>query len=113
MAATCVGAGFEPELLLLEGERMETPPTGLAIRTLPRRFDALAEALAGYAGVISADSLAAHLAEYRGTPAFVATPVPNTYWLPARTFKGRHWGLFDGTPELTAHLQRFLDTAQP
>lgn len=113
MAATCVGAGFEPELLLLEGEQMERPPAGLAVRTLPRRFGALAEALAGYAGVISADSLAAHLAEYRGTPAFVATRVPNTYWLPARTFKGRHWGLFDDTPELTAHLQRFLDTAQP
>lgn len=63
--------------------------------------------------MISADSLPAHLAEYRGTPAFVASPVTNPYWLPSRAFTGRHWGLFDQMPELTARLQRFLDTAPP
>jgi len=113
LAAVCANAGIEPELLLLEGERLDAPTGKLAVRTIPRRFDALANALAEYAGVISADSLPAHLAEYRGTPAFVVSPVPNPYWLPSRAFQGQHWGLIDQVPGLTSRLQRFLDTAQP
>lgn len=111
LAGTCAKAGFDVELLLLEGEHFDdrnAPRT----RVIPRRFDALADALAAYAGVISADSLPAHLAEYRGTPAFVASPVPNRYWLPAHAFKSEHWGLFDRRIELDARLQRFLSIAQ-
>lgn len=113
MAAACVRAGFEPEALLLEGEHTLTLPAGLAIRIVPRRFDALANALAAYEGVISADSLPAHLAEYHGTPAFVASPVPNAYWLPPRVFEGQHWGLFNRLQELTERLRRFLETLHP
>lgn len=112
LARVCEDAGFEVELLLLEGERIDHPDLP-PIRVIPRRFDALADALAGYAAVISADSLPAHLAEYRGTPAFVASPVENRYWLPKRAFLGDHWGLISERVELTARLQRFLDTARP
>jgi ADP-heptose:LPS heptosyltransferase len=75
---------------------------------IPRRFDAFADALAGYAAVISGDSLPAHLAEYRGTPAFVASPVHNRYWLPKRAFLGEHWGLIHERAELMVRLRRFL-----
>lgn len=111
MAAACARAGFEAELLLLEGERFEHSDAPL-IRVIPRSFIALADALSTYVGVISADSLPAHLAEYRGTAAFVASPMANLYWLPAQAFKREHWGLFGRRAELTARLQRFLDTAQ-
>lgn len=110
LAGACARAGFEAELLLLEGERFEHSDASL-VRVIPRSFVALADALSTYAGVISADSLPAHLAEYRGTPAFVASPMANLYWFPARAFKGEHWGLFSRRAELAARLQRFLDTA--
>lgn len=112
MSDVCARGGFQPELLLLEGERLDEPLDGLAIRIIPRRFDMLANALAEYSGVISADSLPAHLAEYRGTPAFVASPVSNTYWLPSRAFESQHWGVFEQARELIPRLKHFLDTVQ-
>ncbi|MBC7380651.1 MAG: hypothetical protein H7346_24900 [Burkholderiaceae bacterium] len=112
LAEVCDQAGFAAELLLLEGEHFEHPDAPPS-RVIQRRFDALADALVGYAGMISADSLPAHLAEYCGTPAFVASPVANPYWLPAQAFKGEYWGLFDQRADLTARLQRFLDNARP
>ncbi len=111
LAHECERAGFEPELLQLEGERFEHPQAPPA-RVIPRRFDALADALAGYAAAISADSLPAHLAEYRGTPAFIASPVENRYWLPKYAFQGDHWGLIPDRDQLMARLQRFLDLAR-
>lgn len=112
LAHECGRAGFEAELLLLEGERFEHPDAPPS-RVIPRRFDALADTLAGYAAVISADSLPAHLAEYRATPAFVASPVENRYWLPKRAFQGNHWGLLTDRVQLISRLQRFLDLERP
>lgn len=109
MADVCHRAGFEIELLLLEGEPFDIP-NALPTRVIARRFDALASALTSYAGVISADSLPAHLAEYRGRPAFVATPVQNTYWLPEQAYKSAHWGLFEQRADLTTRLLHFLDS---
>lgn len=104
----CVRAGFRTEVLLLEGESLSDCFPDLPIREVPRRFDALADALTEYTGVISVDSLPSHLAEFRGVPSFVVMPVPNTYWLPLRAYTGQHWGLFDRMSELTDRLGRFL-----
>ena len=112
LAQQCEQAGFEPELLLLEGEHVQHPGI-LSSRVIPRRFDALADALAGYDAVISADSLPAHLAEYCGTPIFVASPVHNCYWLPKSAFIGGHWGLIPERANLMLRLQRFLNTTRP
>lgn len=108
LARACEQAGFEVELLQLEGESFRHSGAP-CVRAIPRRFDALGDALAGYAAVISADSLPAHFAEYRGTPAFVVTPVENRYWLPKRAFQRDYWGLFADHTALTSRLQRFLD----
>lgn len=108
IAEFCVRAGFSAELLLLEGESFNHSLPDLPIRVVPRRFDAFSDALTDYAGVISVDSLPSHLAEFRGVPSFVVTPISNTYWLPLRAYIGQHWGLFDRMPELTYRLHRFL-----
>ena len=108
LAQVCKSAGFQAELLLLEGEVIKKA-SGLYQRVIPRRFESLKSALEDYAAVISADSLPAHLAEYQGKPAFVVTPVSNTYWLPLQAFKGQHWGLIDKKNDLTQRLQYFLD----
>lgn len=109
IAANSMNAGFKVELLLLEGERIDIDSSRIAVRTIPRRFDVLADALTSYAGVISADSLPAHLAEYVGTPAFIVTQSPNLYWLPFRAFKGQHWGQINELPELITRMSIFLD----
>ncbi|WP_331692060.1 hypothetical protein [Pandoraea sputorum] len=111
LVAACESSGLEIELLLLEGEPHKKSDS-LNVRVIPRRFDALAAAMDDYAGVISADSLPAHLAEYCGVPAFVVSPVPNCYWLPAAAFKNNRWGVFGQRPELFARLECFLDTVR-
>lgn len=104
----CARAGYVAELLLLEGELHEHPHV-IPATVIPRRFAALGDALASYAGVISADSLPAHLAEYRGTPAFVVSPHPNEYWLPAHAYARNSWGLFRAREDLSRRLTTFLD----
>ncbi len=108
MAAKCRAHDFEPVVLLLEGEDFPNLP-GLATERLPRRFDALVQGIASVGAVISADSLPAHLAEYNGRAAFVASPVRNVYYLPPMAFAGGHWGLFSEPAELDRRLVRFLD----
>ncbi len=112
LAQLCEQAGFEPELLLLEGEHVQHPGLPLT-RVIPRRFDALSKALAGYCAVVSADSLPAHLAEYGGTATFVVSPVVNRYWLPKRSFLQDHWALINERADLMIRLRHFLDTARP
>jgi hypothetical protein len=107
LAGRARGLGFDPVVLLLEGERFPATP-GLPIETLPRNFDALAAGLRSVDAVVSADSLPAHLAEYVGRPAFVAGPVANAYYLPPATFAGEHWGLFSAPAELALRFERFL-----
>lgn len=109
LAHACKRTGFEAELLQLEGEQFQHPDAPPA-RVIARRFDALGNALSDYAAVISADSLPAHFAEYRGTPAFVASPADNRYWLPKHAFQGDHWGLFVDRDALMSRLVRFLES---
>ncbi len=111
LADACSRKGFEVELLLLEGEDVANPE-GLRARVIPRRFDALAAALSTYSGVVSADSLPAHLGEYCNIPSFVVSPVPNCYWLPAHAFKSEHWGVFNRRVELHERLIEFLCAAK-
>ena len=109
IATQCRAHGFDPVLLLLDGEDFPELP-GVATERLARRFDALKEGIESVAAVISADSLPAHLAEYHGRAAFVASPVKNDYYLPPRAFAAGHWGLFSDLTELDGRLARFLRT---
>jgi len=109
IARQCREHGFEPVVLLLEGEELDPLPD-LPRERVPRNFAALAQAIAGVNAVISADSLPAHLAAYEERPVFVASPVPNLYWLPASTLQEGHWGLFNAQEQLGISLSRFLHT---
>lgn len=108
LCEVCARAGHVAELILLEGEPHECPDV-IPATVIPRRFAALGDALASYSGVISADSLPAHLAAYRGTPVFVVSPHPNEYWLPAPTFARNSWGLFRAREDLNRRLTAFLE----
>jgi len=108
LARICTDSGFELELLLLEGECFDYHLEPIQVRIIPRRFDALADNLQTYAGVISADSLSAHLAEYKGVPVFVVSPLPNRYWLPLGAFRHEFYGIFSQRIELKIRLQHFL-----
>ncbi|HEX4508934.1 MAG TPA: hypothetical protein VH328_02600 [Burkholderiaceae bacterium] len=112
LARQCMARGFEPVVVLLEGESFAAP-TDLACHVIPRRFDALAAEIRSLAAAVCADSLPAHLVAYAGRPVFVASPVPNEYWFPLSSFTGHHWGLIDEPQALAAALERFLQTLPP
>lgn len=107
MARRCLDHGAEPVLFLLEGEQYADLP-GIRRKVVPRRFASLAQAICDVDGILSADSLPAHLAEYHERPAFVASPVPNAYYMPPSTFAEHHWGLFSQENELLTRLDCFL-----
>ena len=91
--------GARARLCLLEGERPDLELAELAPVIVPRSFAAMVAAVSACDAVVSADSLPAHLAEALGVPVFVASPVPNAYWLPRSAFLGRRWCLFDHAVE--------------
>ena len=107
IARHCLQRGFEPVIVLLEGEDFEAP-SGIELVRIPRRFDALATEIARLGAVISTDSLPAHLAGYAGRPVFVVSPVPNEYWFPASVFAHRNWALFSAPDALDERLDSFL-----
>ena len=98
-------AGFSPSVLRIDGEGSID---GVPFTTIPRTFKSLRDALNGLDVVVSADSLAAHLAEYVGRRVFVVSPSRNPYWLPHRCFEQSHCGLFAAS-DLEIALRRFLD----
>lgn len=75
---------------------------------VPRRFQAMADAVRSVDAVISADSMPAHMAEYFGSPVFVVSPVPNAYWLPLSCLTTDRWVLFNQLDEQADRLSRFL-----
>jgi hypothetical protein len=89
------GAGFVPRLFLLEGERPDLEGMGLPHRILPRSFAAMVTAVMDCGAIVSADSVPAHVAEQRGVPVHVISPVDNRYWLPRSAFLLNRWSLFD------------------
>lgn len=98
--------GLDAKIFILEGD---SPGADLPeVVHIPRDFRSLAAAIHSVDAVVSADSLPAHLAEYFGRPVFVATPVPNEYWLPHACFKDRHWGVIGNTAEFAVVLDSFL-----
>jgi ADP-heptose:LPS heptosyltransferase len=109
MVNECIHSGFIPEVLLLEGEKLDQSTKALNVRTIPRSFLSLASALSEYSCIISADSLPGHLAEYFYIPVFVVKRAPNTYWLPLSAFDAQHWGVFDELNQLKSRLNRFLN----
>lgn len=102
------GRGIQATVITLDGETLEVPP-GVCSMVLPRRFDALVATVKATDMVISADSLSAHLGEYHGLPTFVATPVPNQYWLPQLAYLSKGWATFDDLHPLRLWLNRCSD----
>lgn len=68
-------------------------------------FEGLVETVQSFSGIVSADSLPAHLAEYFGKPSFVFSPAPNPYWLPKSAYLNGNHSIF-GAP--LDGLQRWI-----
>lgn len=96
--------GVAVEVVLLEGDRAQVP-VEVVSETIPRRFPALIERLKASDLVISADSLAAHLAEFHRIRCFVVGPRPNQYWLPGSCLRSDGWCLFDDIGRLAHWLE--------
>lgn len=94
-------AGVPVSLFLLEGERPDLEASSLPHVVIPRRFDALRDAIASTDVVISADSLPAHLAESLQIDSFVLTPRPNEFWMPYTVLANRRWCLFNDPDRLS------------
>jgi hypothetical protein len=103
--ARLAAAAIDAQVLLLEQELVEVPPH-VPSSTLPRRFDVLSAALGDADLVISADSLAAHLAEFRRRPSFVVSRVENPYWLPRSAYLCGAHATFGDLRPLDAWLER-------
>jgi hypothetical protein len=109
IANVCIHSGFTPEVLLLEGEKLDQSTQALNLRTIPRSFFSLGSALSEYSCIISADSLPGHLGEYLYIPVFVVKRAANTYWLPLTAFDAQYWGVFDELDQLKSRLKHFLN----
>lgn len=99
--------GISAKVLVLEGEESAVPER-IPKKIVPRTFSALIDAVRGADIVISADSVAAHLAEYYGLPTFVLTPQFNCYWLPPHAFKDDASATFGDLSPLSSWLQNFV-----
>jgi hypothetical protein len=86
-------AGLACEVIELAGEAVELTPD-LPVRRLERNFGTLIEAVRGSDLVVSADSLPGHLADYFAVPAYIISPIENSYWLPLSCFIDDAWSLF-------------------
>lgn len=96
--------GVEAQVLLLEGEQVEVPPSVGLVR-VPRQFSALIATLRETDIVVSADSLPAHIGEHLGKPTFVISPTPNPYWLPRGAFLQGGHGVFGNLGNLKTWLE--------
>lgn len=99
--------GIQAEVILLEGDVVQMPP-GMQARRISRTFEALIDRVRRSDLVVSADSLAAHLAEYLGRRSFVVAPRANIYWLPADSLRSEGWTTFDRTTRLSSWLAGVL-----
>lgn len=105
----CHSRHLHPVVYLLDGESSHVSGSRCEVVTVPRRFAAMAEAVQQVSAVISADSMPAHMAEYFGRPVFVATPVPNEYWLPLSSFNEHRWACFGDLDHGDSALSPFLN----
>jgi len=104
LARALRAGGVAAQVVLLEGDHAQVP-SDVSSATIPRQFEALIECLEGFDLVVSADSLAAHLAELQGIRCFVVGPRPNSYWLPASCLRSDAWCLFDDVGRLTEWVE--------
>ena len=102
--ARLAACAIDARVLHLEQESLQIPPHVPSSR-LPRRFDLLSEALGSVDLVISADSLAAHLAEFHRLPSFVVSPAANPYWLPRSAYLSGAHATFGDLRPLAAWLE--------
>lgn len=109
LVETCHSHEIEPILYLLEGEEVQDAGS-IDVETVivPRRFSAMAEAVRQVSGVISADSMPAHMTEYFKRPVYVVTPVPNEYWLPLSAYECRFWSCFRDIGSSASTLPMFF-----
>jgi hypothetical protein len=108
----CQSAGARPTVFALEGEVNDLSP-GLPVINVPRRFEAMVQAVRSVGTVISADSMPAHMAEYFDCPVFVVSPVPNHHWLPLSCLATGRWALFDDLGARADLLHRLLLSLEP
>lgn len=105
LTRSCGGA---VRIFCLEGEACDLTPDAYDLTIVPRNFRAMADAVRSVDGVISADSMPAHMAEYFAMPVFVVSPVANKYWLPLSCFVAGHWSLSTDPVSLRDSLRAFL-----
>lgn len=97
----CLRYGFQPTLIQVA---KETPTHKANYTEYIWGFDTLVGKIKEADLIISADSLAAHLAEYYHKPVFVKTPVENPYWMPLSALKTGAVDLFDTHQNLAKWL---------
>ena len=100
-------AGCSATVELLEGERPDLERALPGANIVARDFGSMIAAVRACDGIISADSMPAHLAEMAGLPVFVFSPVGNRYWLPRSAFMADRWALFE--EGAATRLKEFLD----
>lgn len=91
LVAMCSAAGWRCRIHVLDGESVDASMP--AFERVPRRFEAMIDAVRSSDRIISADSLPAHLAEYFHRPVFVVSHRRNEYWLPRSSFHEAAWSL--------------------
>lgn len=68
-------------------------------------FNNLVDLIKAADGVVSADSLPAHIAEHLKVPVFVCNPTPNDYWLPYSAYQLGWHACFDNLTKLDQWLK--------
>lgn len=104
--ASILQSGVGARLVLLEGERPDLEASGLPHEIVPRSLGAMVAAVDRCGAIVSADSMPAHVAENRGIPVHVFSPVDNRYWLPRSAFVLDRWSLFDA--DIAAAMTQYL-----
>lgn len=108
LVAICAAAGAACKVFALDGEPIDFSLVRAEVVRVPRSFAAMIAAVREARAIVSSDSLPAHLAEYFGRPVFVASPVPNAYWLPRSSFQLDRWCLFPDLARSTGALRDFV-----
>lgn len=101
-------SGALPTVFTVEGEPDPAGMDDVDHVRLPRSFEHFVAAVRDAGRIISADSVAAHVAEHWGIPSFVASPVDNRYWLPRSSLHRRFFALFSELDADASSLRRFL-----
>jgi hypothetical protein len=108
---SCEAQGHETQVFMLENEAHNFE-LQRGITTVPRDPREMMDTIQGLDAVISADSMAAHSAEFFGIPVFVLTRQPNPYWLPLSAYRAGWTALFNDDFKTQSTLHKFLRGGQ-